>query len=704
MKITYLLLPLAFYVTVAAQDIPDSTDMFSGHLNLREVLVTGAVGGTKAGASPLPVQVVTANTLSSTSSTNLIDAVAKHPGVAQVTTGGAISKPVIRGLGFNRVVVVKDGIRQEGQQWGDEHGIEIDANDVGSVEIFKGPVSLMYGSDAMAGVLVFKNTPTAPLDVVKGGVNAEYQTNNGLAAYSLNISGNNGGFLWDIRYSDKFAHAYRNRYDGFVPNSQFAERAMAIKAGLMRDRGYSTLKLSYYNTNLGIVEGQRDTLTGDLLGDNDGRSYKLDIPFQKVFHYKAVSESFVNMENGHLHAILGFQHNVRQEYEESPDEYGLCLDLNTLNYDARYVSSLKRGWKYSTGVGGMLQKSLNKGTEFLVPDYGLADVGVFGTASKAVGRWNVSGGIRLDYRRLVSERLEDDGEVRFEAFNRSFSGVTGSVGATYTFNDRLAAKINIARGFRAPNISELASNGEHEGTLRYEIGDKTFAPEYSLQADFGIDYSNRFVSLQISAFANRIDNYIFARRIDSIVQPDFMTFAYVQGDAMLCGGEAAFDFHPIHSLHLGGAFSYVYTRLFGQSDDMKHLPLTPAPRLSLDLKWEISHSAQVLRNAFVSAQTDCYLEQNRIFEASGTETATPAYTLINISAGTDIFIKGKKIAQLAFFVNNVADVCCQNHLSRLKYADENLLTGRKGVFDMGRNVVLKLTVPFAVPLKAESWQ
>lgn len=697
----YYLLPLAYCATVAAQDIPDSTDMFSGHLNLKEVMVTGAVGSTKASSSPLPVQVVTSRQLSHTSLTNIIDALAQQPGVSQVTTGGGVSKPVIRGLGYNRVVVVKDGIRQEGQQWGDEHGIEIDANDVGSVEIFKGPASLMYGSDALAGVIIFKSTPTPAMDMIKGGVDAQYQTNNGLAAYSINLAGNNRGFIWDARYSDKFAHAYRNRYDGYVPNSQFAERAIALKLGLSKDWGYSALKFGYYNLNLGIVEGERDPITGDLEGDGSPESYSWDLPFQNVFHRKAVSETFVNLKKGYLKAVLGFQQNERREFEESETEYGMGLLLNTLNYDVRYVSADFNGWKMSAGANGMFQQSQNKGDEYLVPDYSLADVGVFATVAKSLNRWDFSGGVRVDYRSLLSQSLEDDGEMRFVDFSRQFGGITGSAGATYMFSERLSAKFNIARGFRAPNISELASNGEHEGTLRYEIGSTDLKPEYSLQADLGVDYSNRMVSAQLSAFVNNVFNFIFATRIDSVVEPDLMTFAFRQSDALLTGFEAVVDFHPIHALHVGGSCSYVYTRLLDQPDGMRYLPLTPAPRFTFDLKWEISHHAKVLRNAYISAQVDNYLAQDRVFEAAGTETQTPAYTLLNFSAGTDVFVKGCKILQITLFVNNAADVCYQNHLSRLKYADVNVKTGCNGVFDMGRNVVLKITVPFAVDVSSK---
>ena len=234
-KSLLIALSLAYGLPMTAQSLPDSTDLFFRHMELKEVTVTGAVGDMKMKETPMPILMLQAKELHQLPSTNLIDAIAKQPGVSQITTGSGISKPVIRGLGYNRIVVVNDGIRQEGQQWGDEHGIEIDANEVGSVEILKGPASLMYGSDAMGGVLVFKGMPTLPEGSIKGRVNAEYQTNNGLLGASFNLAGNLKGFTWDARFSKKHARAYRNRFDGYVPNSQFGERAFSLKAGLMRN-------------------------------------------------------------------------------------------------------------------------------------------------------------------------------------------------------------------------------------------------------------------------------------------------------------------------------------------------------------------------------------------------------------------------------------------------------------------------------------
>ena len=195
MKLTYIILPLLCISTVmAAQDsiiihnhAEDSTDVFFRHLNLNEVTVTGVTGDTKRKYATAPVTIISPKVLRATASTNIIDAIAHQPGVSQLTTGGSISKPIIRGLGYNRVVVMSDGVRQEGQQWGDEHGVEVDGSSVASVEILKGPASLMYGSDAMAGVVILHPQPTMAEGEMCANVSSEYQTNNGLIHYSLHF-------------------------------------------------------------------------------------------------------------------------------------------------------------------------------------------------------------------------------------------------------------------------------------------------------------------------------------------------------------------------------------------------------------------------------------------------------------------------------------------------------------------------------------
>ena len=719
MKRLYIILPLLCICSaVAAQEnvrehhhADDSTDVFFRHLQLNELTVTGVTGDTKLKHSTTPVSIVTPQVLRATAASNIIDAIAHQPGVSQLTTGSGISKPIIRGLGYNRVVVMSEGVRQEGQQWGDEHGVEVDAGSVNSVEILKGPASLMYGSDAMAGVVILHSQPTLAEGDLQARASTEYQTNNGLFAYTLSVAGNQKGFVWDARFSSKMAHAYKNKYDGYVPGSQFRERAGRLMLGVNKSWGHSRLTWTAYHLTPGIVEGERDPETG-CLESSEGftaHGYGKSLPFQQVKHYKAVWDNSLNLPNGNLKLILGYQQNRRQEFEESADDYELFFKLHTLTYDLRYVTHEFDGWKLSTGIGGMYQKSGNKGEEFLIPEYRLFDFGIYTTATKTLGdRWTLNGGLRFDHRRLHGYELRDEGELRFTDFSRHFNGLTGSIGAVCNINDHFNLRLNIARGFRTPNMSELASNGVHEGSIRYEIGSQQLKAEYSLQADLGLDFTSRYVSAQLALFANRIDNYIFTHRLADEKEEGYLTYAYTQGDARLLGFEAGIDFHPIHSVHFSNTFSLVDAQLMHQPADTKYLPHSPAPRWSSELKWELQHHSHstvkhlherhpnhrsLLNNLYIAAGLDCYLKQTHIYSADDTETATPGYALVSLSAGTDIQIGGRKVAELYVVADNLLNKAYQNHLSRLKYADENVVTGRRGVFNMGRNITFKLVLP-----------
>ena len=715
-RVSYILPLLCICTAVAAQEVKhnhaeDSTDVFFRHLNLNEVMVTGVTGDTKLKHATAPVSIVTPQVLRATTSTNIIDAIAHQPGVSQLTTGGSISKPIIRGLGYNRVIVMSEGVRQEGQQWGDEHGVEVDGSSVGSVEILKGPASLMYGSDAMAGVVILHAQPILAEGEMRANVSTEYQTNNGLFHYSLQMAGNQKGFVWDARYSDKMAHAYKNKYDGYVPGSQFRERAGRLMLGVNKVWGHSRLTCTAYHLTPGIIEGERDPETGELEHEEGwtGHQYGKSLPFQQVKHYKAVWDNSLNLSSGYLKAIIGYQQNRRQEFEESMDEYELYFKLHSLTYDLRYITNEWNGWKLSTGIGGMYQKSSNEGEEFLIPDYRLFDFGLYATTTKSLGdHWTLNGGVRYDHRRLHGYELIEDGDLRFNDFSRHFNGLTGSIGAVCNINEHLNLRLNLARGFRTPNMSELASNGVHEGSIRYELGNQHLKAEYSLQADLGLDFTSRYVSAQLALFANRIDNYIFTHRVAEVIDPDFITYAYTQGDARLLGFEAGVDFHPIHSVHFSNTFSYVNAQLLNATPDTKYLPFTPAPKWSSELKWELSHHSHptvahhhttdaahhsLLNNLYIAAGLDCYLKQSNIYNDDDTETPTPGYALFSLSAGSDIQVKGRKIAEFYITADNLFNLAYQNHLSRLKYANENVITGRRGVYNMGRNINFKVVVP-----------
>ena len=711
MKKRIIILPLLCICTALAaqhhQDADhhhhtnDSTDVFYRHMQLNELIVTGVTGDTKLKHSTAPISIVSAKDLRTAASTNIIDAISRQPGISQLTTGGGISKPIIRGLGYNRVVVVSDGVRQEGQQWGDEHGVEVDGSSVGSVEILKGPASLMYGSDAMAGVVILHPQPTMAEGTMRATAGTEYQTNNGLFGYSVDFAGNRQGFVWDGRFSQKMAHAYKNKADGYVPGSQFREQTGRLMLGLNKQWGHSRL--------LGSVYHLTPSITGEHHHENGNeKTYGKTLPFQQIKHYKLVWDNALNLSSGVIKAIVGYQQNRRQEFEEEYDEPGLYMRLHTATYDLRYQTLEFDGWRISAGLGGMWQQSQNKGEEFLIPDYRLFDMGLFATASKSIDRWTISGGLRFDHRHLHSSELEDEGVLRFTDFSRNFNGVTGSIGAVWNVNDHWNIRLNVARGFRTPNISELASNGVHHGSQRYETGNQQLKAEYSLQGDLGLDFTSRFVSAQLALFANRINNYIFLQRDLQVIDPDYQTYRYTQGDARLLGFEAGVDLHPVHSLHFANTFSYVNARQLDQPADSRYLPFTPAPRWTSELKWELTHHSHPtighdhahhshskhglsLNNTFVAANIDCWLTQSNIREVNQTETYTPGYTLLNLQAGTDIHWGSRKIAELYVSAQNLLNRAYMSHLSRLKYIERE--DGHTGYCNMGRNITFKLVVP-----------
>jgi iron complex outermembrane recepter protein len=696
---------------------------------INEIVVTGMSKAAEQKRTPTPIAVIPRLTLLQNSSNNIIDALANQPGISQVTTGSGISKPVIRGLGYNRVVVINDGIRQEGQQWGDEHGIEIDESSVNKVEILKGPASLAFGSDAMAGVVNMISAPTLPDGKVLGIISANYQTNNGLFGYSADLAGNRKGLVWDMRYSNKMAHDYQNKYDGFVLNSSFRENAASGLIGFNKSWGFAHLLLSAYNFTPGIVEGDRDSLTGKFLKPvdingaagseiatgKDFKSYTPLTPFQKIYHYKAaVNGSFI-VGKGSLKTILGFQQNQRQEYADilKPDAYGLYFLLNTVNYDVRYNLPEKNNFDISFGMNGMQQTSANKGVEFLVPEYNLFDIGVFSILKKSLGKFDLSGGLRYDTRTEHGKELfvnSDGAKVefpgegsihKFSDFKTTFSGISGSLGATWQISNIMFTKLNISRGYRAPNIGELGSNGVHDGTVRYEIGDPSLKAENSLQFDYAFGLNTGHISAEADIFDNSISNFIFSRKLsnksggDSITD-GYNTFKFVAGNAHLFGGELRFDIHPhpYDWIHFENAFSYVRAVQKNQPDSTKYLPLTPAPKLLTGLKVDIKKVSTNIRNAYIKFDMENYFRQDKYYAAFGTETSTPGYILMNMGIGSDFINKKKTLFSLYISANNLANVAYQSHLSRLKYEAVNYSSGRTGVFNMGRNISFKVIVPF----------
>jgi iron complex outermembrane receptor protein len=280
------------------------------------VTITGVSSATSVKRTPIPVTIVKKQDLNRGTSTNIIDALTKIPGVSQVSTGAAISKPIIRGLGYNRLVVVNDGIRQEGQQWGDEHGVEIDEYSIDRAEVLKGPASIMYGSDALAGVINFTSIEPAAEGEISGNVLTTYQSNNDLRGLHGEVNGNQNGFVWGLNGSYKAAGDYRNKYDGKVFNSNFNEKNFGTYVGLNKSWGFTHLYMTRFDQTVGLIEGDRDDVTGKftksinlngsaeavIVGSEDFDSAKPVIPYQRIKHFKLAADNSFYLGNHRLPA------------------------------------------------------------------------------------------------------------------------------------------------------------------------------------------------------------------------------------------------------------------------------------------------------------------------------------------------------------------------------------------------------------------
>lgn len=749
---TLLQLRLLGYQTIIKTiDLSQTTsivfEMEQSHIEANEVVVTGVSKATEIKRNPVPMVSVDQHYLEQNTATNVIDALAKVPGVNVLSTGPNVSKPYIRGLGYNRVLTLFDGVRQEGQQWGDEHGIEIDQFLINRIEVIKGPASLIYGSDALAGVVNLLPENTAPDGTIKGSLQTNYQTNNGLYAGSGAFAGNIKSAVFGMRATYKEATNYQNKYDGRVHNTGFKENDLNAYLGLNRKWGYSHLNLSVYDNIQEIPDGSRDSLTRKftkqiteadtvrpIVSNQELKAYSIDRIHQQVQHYRLFSTNQFIIGQSKLALKLGYQQSVRKEFAhpQNPEIAGLYLNMQTATYDLKFYLPELKGLEATIGINGMYQmNNVDKGTEFVIPNYTLFDFAPFFHFKKAIKKIDLALGARYDTRSFHNTALYTNtnpntgfdmkvtdtiGAIKqFDNYSHTFNGFSGSVGMTYNITERFLLKANVARGFRAPNISEISAKGVHPGSGFQQLGDANFKPETNVQEDIGIFFDSHHVSMSAEVFNNNINHYIFNQKLKSLVSGDsiyseagndYPVYKFRQTKAQLFGGEARIDIHPhpLDWLHFENSVSIVYGINKGGNgsvlnDSNKYLPFIPPLHANSELRAELPKKVSCFHHTYFKIGMQYYAAQNQAFLENNTETKTPGYTLFDAGIGTDICTKKEvTICTIGIFCTNLTDVAYQSNMSRLKYFDNypNNGTGRSGIYSMGRNISFKLTIPINI--------
>ena len=733
-------------------------DTFTGIVNisltktdnkLEEVVVTGVFKGLLLKENPVAITNVSLKKIDEATETNIIDALVKNvPGLNVVKTGPNVSKPFIRGLGYNRVLTLYDGIRQEGQQWGDEHSIEVDGYNIEKAEVIKGPASLMYGSDALAGVLsLYPQKPSVPDGKLHGRIVSEYQSNNNLIGNGAQLNFSKGSFSLAVNASARFAKNYRNALEGRVYNTGFHEKNFAVFTGYHTKAGYSHLRYTYYNNQQGIPDGSRDSLTrkftyqlfeaGEdtiskrpIVSDEMLNSYRLSPLHQHIEHQRLYTHNSYKAGNGSIDVLVGLQQNIRKEYNHPtvPDKPGMHVTLNTINYGLRYNTAKTGGFETAIGINGMIQnnKSIDA-TDFPIPDYHLKDAGLFIYSKWKKEKLTISGGVRYDVRNIswnnfyvtnnplsgfdskVTGADTIGAKLQFVAYNKTFHGISASAGFTLQLNNRFNLKVNIGRGYRSPNITEMASNGLDPGAHIIYLGNRNFKPEFSLQEDVGLSFNNRNLSAELSIFNNNIRNYIYLSLLadengNAVTdEQGNKTYQYRQSSAWLYGAEFYASFHPqnMKGFAFDNSFSLVYglntdATVKGKGTQGEYLPLMPPFRWQSTVTQKIATGNGFIKDVSFKGELEYMAAQNRYLGLNNTETKTPGFTLINTGVNATINYGKTKNLQLYFIANNLLNTTYQSHLSRLKYFEYYTASpnGTAGMYNMGRNLCIKIITSF----------
>ena len=661
-----------------------------------DVTVTARARASDVLSTPQSVAVVDGAELDRADGATPFGALDEIAGVRLLSTGPGIEKPVIRGLTSQRVLVVNDGVRQEGQGWGDEHAPEVGAADVDRIEVVRGPLSLLYGSDALGGVV-----QTAPRDLfdepapVRGEASVTGATATQSAGGTLALGGVSDGLAYEARGGLLEAGALRTP-DGLIPNTALETRTLSGRlAARLGGGGRVEAEAGTFAQEIGLFEAEDAPF---LIDETDAR-YAIAMPRQTVGHDRAVVRLERPFGPDKLEVVAALQQNRRREFEEhghgeeehedeeghedeghdeAGEEPALNLRLTTATADVRFQHRPLGRVFGTVGVSGMWQRNETLGEEALIPGGTTLNGAAYVAEQLVTGPLTLDAGARLDLRQLDVEANADLGVAEQ---TRTYTALTGAVGAAVQLRDDLSVSANLGRAFRAPILQELFGNGVHEGTLRFERGAADLVPETSVALDGVVRYLTPHVYAEASGFVNAIADYIYPRATGEVdPKSGFAVYDFVQADARLAGVEARLDVHP-HALHgLGVHLAGDVTRGTNLDTDAP-LPFVPPARLQTAVEYRADRLGAArdveLRfgPTFVAAQDRDDLPE---------EVPTAAYTVWSGSASAS-FPFGRAVLTPTLAVDNLTDATYVDPLSRYRPL---------GIPAAGRSVRLALRATF----------
>jgi iron complex outermembrane receptor protein len=668
-------------------------------IELDTIVVSGERGDSTALHNEQAIAVMSAAEVARDRGQTIGETLKELPGVTVIQYGPSIAKPVVRGLHSQRVRVMNGDVPQEGQQWGEEHAPEIDAFAANEVEVIRGSGTVLYGSDALGGVVRVLPRPLPQTGHFGGLFSTNVFSNNHQGAGSLLLEGSSlglpvlGRLGWRVQGTLRRAGDAQTP-DYYLPNTGFEEKDASAAIGLSRSWGTSQLIFSHFGTDLGMYLGAHVTTKADLdraMKDpltSDSFSYTIGRPYQTVKHdLLSWRTELVLPPKFRLELNYSYQHNTRSEYDgigfasgSTRPAFGLELYTHTL--DLRLHHAPMGRFAGTFGLSGMRQGNLSPGRSFLIPQYRLYAGGVYGLEQVSLSqRWTLTAGLRYDHRWQHAYQYGDPVVISPDD-ERTWDGFSGSLSSAFQLGQGWSLAGSIGRTWRAPNVAELHSAGVHHGTAQYELGDSTIQREDGLNVDMTLRHISRSLRFEVSAYQNRINDYIFLRPFGDVstVRGTYPGYRYDHTNARLRGVEASALFSPDWwwSFYVSGTLVRGIDR--GTGDPLYDMP---ADRIITNIRL-YGHSSGSVKDPYLELGATLVREQDQVPPVTIYKLPTDGYVMLNAEVGVGaVHLAGQPLtASLA--VRNLLNVRYRDYLSRY----------RLFVNDPGRDIVLRLAVPF----------
>lgn len=616
-------------------------------------------------------------------------------GMYTLNTGNSISKPVLHGMHSKRLLILNNGIRQEGQQWGQEHGPEIDAFVAKKITVIKGANSVRYGSDAIAGAILVEPAAIIAPAGIRGELYLTGNSNGWGGATSLLLE---GSFKKLTALSWRLQGTLRKSGDVQTPgygmaNTGVEEYNVSGGIGYYKPKAGFEIFGSVFHTKLGIFSASHFGNLTDLQNAINApqpliiRDFSYDIgkPYQNITHYLAKAKAYLKTGKfSKLEATVAYQENQRKEFDKHKafgapaDAPALSFILQTLTTEVNWDHSFHKKLKGSIGVTSLYQTNRWTGS-FFIPNFKNVNAGIYWFENLKLGHWDLEAGVRYDVNYIQAYYYENN--VYKDPYF-VFHNVSANAGAIYHLNDHFTARINYGLAWRPPHVSELFSDGLHHGSASYEIGNSNLQPERAHNGNISMSISYPRFKMEMTGYYYYIQNFIYLK---PTLQPvltirgAFPGFEYTPGDVDIKGIDLDMDVYITKKLVLNSKSSLLFAWNYSQNDYLINMPPF---RFDNELTYNFNDT-RTLKNMYLSAGALVVTQQT--MAPSNADYAPPpnAYGLVSINAGVDFIIKKVQTISVGLSIANLLDTPYRDYLNRFRYFSN----------EMGRNVVLKIKIP-----------